>query len=500
MRFADEKHGYLAGDGSDQYPSGVFASSDGGEQWLPVAGPRIPSWLCGAVSEHGAALAGAWGQAGVVRADRVGSDASVEGFTGQAMRGMQFQGKYGVLVGQGGLILTNDGKGWAISENTGLSVAVRQSWDFHAVHGARGQFWAVGRPGSAVLHSRDNGEHWEVQYTRQTLPLNGVFFLDDRTGWVVGEFGSILATNDGGKNWRVQRRGGERTAVLFLHARAAGMPLDTVALLGGEQGYLTAGVRVIAPDSNTASPARCADGDRLVAAWRQAGGASAEMLWQFPLGAHAVRCGRDDLIKTWDQLHGNTAVENLLRQMVLAIRLWRPEVIVTDCPEVFAEAFGSDGATSEVVREAFRRAADPKVFPEHANYLGLEPWQPKKVYARWEGRADAEIRIDLTAPQTSLRATLQDFASGPVGLLVDGAALGGTDLKSVRLPSLRRFRFLAGVEGSQNDSELMAGTSLMPGGEARRPMIESAEFSPEEKKAIQQRANLPRSARRNRPR
>ena len=259
-----------------------------------------------------------------------------------------------------------------------------------------------------------------MQYTGQTLPLNGVFFLDERTGWAVGELGVILTTADGGKTWRVQRRGGERAAVLFVHSRAAGIPLDTVALLGGQEGYLTAGIRVVAPDPNTAAPARCAEGDRLVAAWRQAGGASAEMMWQFPLGTHAVRSNREDMLKTWDQLHGGKAADNLLRQMVLALRLWRPEVVITDCPDVVVHGFGCDGMTSEAVREAFRRAADPKFAPEHANFLGLPPWQPKKLYARWEGQGAAEVRVDLTAVSPALRSTFQEFASGP-----DGTAGGG---------------------------------------------------------------------------
>ncbi len=483
VRFVDDKTGYAAGDGSDQYPGGVFVTRDGGATWVPVAGPRATSWLAGAIGTNGAALAGAWSRLAVLKPERV-SLADVEALAGRALRGLCFQGKRGVAVGQGGVVLLNYGTSandWSYAENTGLSPEVRQCWDFHAVHGVGGHYWAVGRPGSAVLHSRDNGDHWEMQYTRQTLPLNGVFFLDERTGWAVGEFGVILTTADGGKNWRVQRRGGERAAVLLVHARAAGVPLDAVALLGGQDGYLTTGLRVVAPDSNTAAPIRCAESDRLAAAWRQAGGAASEMLWQFPLGTHGIRSGRDDMLKSWDQLHGGKAADNLLRQMVLALRTWRPEVVITDCPDVVASGFSCDGVTSEAVREAFRRAADPKEFPEHANFLGLEPWQPKKVYARWEGRADAEVRINLTDVSAPLRATLQEFASAPTGLLVEGAT---------QVPVTRSFRYLGGVEGTQHDTSLMQGTDLMPGGVARRPLSDRGEPSAEEKKIISQRTLL----------
>src|SRR5205085_471677 len=110
-------------------------------------------------------------------------------------------------------------------------------------------------------------------------PLHGVFFLNDRRGWAVGELGSILATTDGGKSWRVQHRGGQRAAVLFVHARPTCLPADTVAQLGGDDGYLTAGLRVICPDPASSAPERAGEGERFAAAMRMVGGASGEMLW-----------------------------------------------------------------------------------------------------------------------------------------------------------------------------------------------------------------------------
>src|SRR5262249_61171640 len=104
----------------------------------------------------------------------------------------------------------------------GLPPELRSGWDFHAVAVAGNHIWVVGRPGSVMLHSGNRGGSWEVVKTKQPLPLNGVFFSDDKQGWAVGELGAILATGDGGKTWAVQRRGGERAALLNVHARAAG--------------------------------------------------------------------------------------------------------------------------------------------------------------------------------------------------------------------------------------------------------------------------------------
>ena len=50
-----------------------------------------------------------------------------------------------------------------------------------------------------MLHSGNRGGSWEVVKTKQPLPLNGVYFADEKQGWAVGELGAILATADGGK-------------------------------------------------------------------------------------------------------------------------------------------------------------------------------------------------------------------------------------------------------------------------------------------------------------
>jgi photosystem II stability/assembly factor-like uncharacterized protein len=482
VHFVDDRTGYLAGDGSDQYPSGVFVTGDSGRTWRPVAGPRYSSWLAGDCSKDRAVLVGAWGRLGTLKPDRVVL-ADADSLAGQALCGVHFQGSRAFAVGQGGLVLTSEAnsKDWGVSESTmALPLDVRQSWDFHAVHGAGSHVWMVGRPGSAVLHSRNNGDNWEVQYTRQTLPLNGLFFVDEHTGWAVGEMGTILGTTDGGKTWKTQRRGGERSAALFIHARATGVPLDAAALLGGQDGYLTTSLRVVCPDPATAAAARCVDGERLAAAWRQAGGASAEMLWQFPLSAHDMRASREEMLKTWDAMHGGKAADNLLRQMVLAIRLWKPDLIVTDCFDAAATGFPCERLTAEAVREAFRRAADPKAFPEHVNFLGLEAWQPAKLYSRWEGRADAEVKLDLTEVSPPLRATIQEFASVPAGLLTDGATV----------PRQRNYRFFGGVQAAQAHTKLMEGITLEPGGPARRSLADRGAMTDDEKKAIQQRTLL----------
>src|SRR4051794_18537116 len=43
VRFFDEKNGFVCGDGTDAFPTGMFTTGDGGVKWEPVKGPRLPS-------------------------------------------------------------------------------------------------------------------------------------------------------------------------------------------------------------------------------------------------------------------------------------------------------------------------------------------------------------------------------------------------------------------------------------------------------------------------
>ena len=41
---------------------------------------------------------------------------------------------------------------------------------------------------------------WQSQISGTTNPLHSVYFINEDTGWVVGDNGTILKTSDGGVN------------------------------------------------------------------------------------------------------------------------------------------------------------------------------------------------------------------------------------------------------------------------------------------------------------
>ncbi len=64
----------------------------------------------------------------------------------------------------------------------------------------------VGTAG-VVWRSTDRGAYWTQLYTTTPNDLHGVFFLDDKKGWVVGSNGAVFSTNDAGGNWQPKASG-----------------------------------------------------------------------------------------------------------------------------------------------------------------------------------------------------------------------------------------------------------------------------------------------------
>ncbi len=482
VRFFDDRTGIVAGDGTDQHPAGLFATQDGGRTWHAAPGPRCPNWLAADFADpQTGVLAGAWGRLATLR-EGVFNPADVDKLNGRGVHALRLQGQRAVAAGQGGLVLrSKDSAGlrWGFADLR-LPPEVAAGCDFDAVALAGPHIWVAGRPGSVVFHSPDFGDHWEMQPTGSKLPIHALQFVDDKTGWAVGELGTVLATTDGGQTWAAQRRGGQRAAVLLVHARPEGEPLETVAVLGAEEGYLTAAVRVTAADPATADPRRASDPARWAAAQRKAGGAAGDCLAAFPLPQHLRDADRAELLAAWDPAHGGRAAAQLVRQLVLQIRTWQPEVVVADFAGAPPEALVVDA-----VREAFTRAADPQAFPELTEQFRLEPWQAKKLYTCWDGPGVTPAAVNAAEPRRRLGEAPRDFAAPAASLLTHQPA---------ELPARRQFRLLAAsLPGAEQHPDLMTGIALAPGGTARR-LLPVEDADPERvadmERALRDRRNL----------
>jgi photosystem II stability/assembly factor-like uncharacterized protein len=174
--------------------------------------------------------------------------------------GLARAGKRLVAVGQRGHILTSDDAG-----RTWQQASVPVSSDLLAVHFPTADAgWAVGHDG-VVLNSTDGGRTWQRQLDGRTLgdvltsaytqgadakwyaeakrfaaqgaenPLLDVCFLDAKNGYVVGAFGLVLRTADGGRSWTPLLHLADNPKALHLYAvRRIGDGL----FIAGEQGTL----------------------------------------------------------------------------------------------------------------------------------------------------------------------------------------------------------------------------------------------------------------------
>lgn len=77
--------------------------------------------------------------------------------------------------------------------------------------------------------------------------------------------------------------------------------------------------------------------------------------------------------------------KEILRRMVLQIRLLRPDVIITNHDTT--SGHGHHQATGRTVLQAFDAAADPKQFPEQLSQAGV--WQVQRLFVRSRAQADA---------------------------------------------------------------------------------------------------------------
>ena len=86
--------------------------------------------------------------------------------------------------------------------------------------------------------------------------------------------------------------------------------------------------------------------------------------------------------------------KELLRRMVLQIRLLRPDVIITNHDTT--SGHGHHQATGRTVLAAVDAAADPKQFPEQLSQAGT--WQVQRLFVRFRGEAAAGAQIITLDP------------------------------------------------------------------------------------------------------
>ncbi|MFA6597452.1 MAG: LamG-like jellyroll fold domain-containing protein [Ignavibacteriaceae bacterium] len=91
---------------------------------------------------------------------------------------------------------TDGGLNWIKNLNITSSYSLQSVFFVNQLTG-----WTVGDAG-IILKTTDGGINWFQQNSSNTHSLNTVYFLNDQIGWAAGD--KLLKTTDGGNNWTVQ--------------------------------------------------------------------------------------------------------------------------------------------------------------------------------------------------------------------------------------------------------------------------------------------------------
>ncbi len=463
------------GETSEEAHDGRFLSSDAGQTWKPLNEGQTEGWKSVAFENEKSGFGiGLNGTPQIFR-DRVYLSESpdlksIQLTSVQAIPNAPAKAVNGWMVGEEGNVLytLDQGLRWSVTKGK-LTANTAGLVDLNtlAVHGKT--LWVAGNPGTFIYRSDNNGATWTPIATGSSVPINKILIKDDKTGYAVGDLGTILQTEDGGKTWNKQRAGGARLAVLGLFAQPEDVPLEAFAQLCGDQGFL-GGVLLLFRAENESQSDNATNFNasltRLHEALLRTGANGAWNLGTCALPDAEFRTNYDQLLAYLQKKDDGQSLRMLRERLVAAIRQWKPEVILTS-----GIPAGSDPSREFVLREimeAVKLASDPTAFPLQLTEQGLIPWNVKKIHYALEDGQPGDVNIRTEIPSARLGQTLDEIVFVARGLI---------DPHGKTAPPLLGFitHYDECVVADRRD--LLAGIELPYGSDARRNLYGSfAEF------------------------
>ncbi len=190
----------------------IFVTADGGKTWQrrPSGTAKTLSGISFADHEHGFVV----GSGGTLLATHDGGAtwrAQSSGTQDQLLGVYALNPMQAFVVGAFGTLLstTDGGRNWRkhdLKWDTLIERIVKEAGyvepNLNAVYFTSPEIgWVVGEFG-LVLKTKDGGQTWSSQRYGSDLPqLYAVKFLDPVRGWTLGQAGNLIATSDGGQHW-----------------------------------------------------------------------------------------------------------------------------------------------------------------------------------------------------------------------------------------------------------------------------------------------------------
>ena len=369
------KSGWAIGQNSNFYSSGLFFTHDG-QTWESQGDAKSTGWIDGDKSGDQFIAIDGKGLLHVVDAgSRIEQAKVLDRQLGKLRAVRMLDTKTGWAVGDSGTVLqTRDGgNNWftpaAVLESDDIGL-----FDFRTVTIAGDQVLFSGNPGTYVWSLSQDGKKLSKNRTPQSAPVNKLHFATSAQGWGVGDLGAIVATQNGGATWEIQRQSEPRLAYMAVVENSKNIPFEFLANYSSEKNMLSG---VYVPD---ATPNEI--------------DAIADATTQLGLSVRVTSA------------HPDSA--DSMRHLVRAIRVLQPEVIVCD------------SASEMKCQRAIADAANSTRFVDQLTRQGLTPFRVKRLLlpgSPSNETSDNRVTISSSAFLPKVSRLLEDQVALPRALL-----------------------------------------------------------------------------------
>ncbi len=291
-------------------------------------------------------------------------------------RDITFNGETGCVAGQNGslLISHNGGESWKPSA-TYFKSEIRDLMDLRRVIFPTPKLgYAVGELGTRLMVTEDGGNSWSYRPLPDTEWMRSVWADADGKVVIAGEREKVRLSADRGYSWDAARGDRAKADILVLLAHGDDAPINLNAFfshycINEGRTIVEAGVM---SDTHSSEYEETYNLEHDRNMW-MVGVRTTTNFNEFETGNNGS-----------DYYHYNERLwegeESVVRHMVAAIRAYRPEIIITH-GGVFGD-YDKPGhkVSGRAGLPAFETAGGAEDHWPELTRLGLEPWQPKKLY------------------------------------------------------------------------------------------------------------------------
>ena len=405
IEFDSPTLGWAVGAQTAHQPSGVYYTRDGGRSWIAAADFGDSGWQDSAkFTDVERVLVGANGGVQRLRADQFEPGYLLDGRLPQLHAITTVDESSGWAVGERGSIYytSNQGLSWQQRANPDLIPALA-SMNFKALAARGNHAWMTGQPASVLVHTHDRGNTWQWTKTGIDVDIESICFTDEFNGWAVGDLGKIYVTHDGGLSWTPQRNASLQIFALHTDAKESALPLEALARIAANEGWLTSGVYPFKKASDF-EPRSFPELEK--EQWLRLTG-MVEMSWWKPRhsGLEATSTAETS---TENRTQQTEQWADWQEYLTLKIRQQRPAVLLIPAPSHSRLNRGEQNFY-DMCLEACKNAGQADKYPLQISLMGLQPWKPSKIFAISDRKVSNGILIPTDQFAIQLGRTLDDL-------------------------------------------------------------------------------------------